>query len=124
MRVLIADDNRDVVDSLGLLIEGTGREVFRAYDSVDALLLCTEKKPEVIVLDLRMPGPSGVDVCRSIRATDWGQRACIASLSAWADDEYGTQANRGEFDAFFLKPLEWKVLSDWLTHVAEHGRNK
>src|ERR1019366_2593265 len=88
-RILIADDNRDAADSMGLLLELGGHEVIVAHSGNDALALGRLHLPEVVILDIGMPDMSGYDVARTARSEEWGKKAFLIALTGWgqADDK-------------------------------------
>jgi hypothetical protein len=73
LRILIADDNRDVVDSLALLLELTGYSVERAYDGLQAVEAAERYRPDLVLLDIGMPKLDGYEACRRIREQPWGR---------------------------------------------------
>ncbi len=64
MRILIADDDRDLVDLLTYWLKGQGYEVVRAYDGDQAIARWRETDPGLVILDIEMPGPNGFEICR------------------------------------------------------------
>jgi CheY-like chemotaxis protein len=92
LRILIADDNRDAVDSAALVLELAGHRVYRAYDGPEAIFVATEEQPDVSILDITMPRLSGHEVCRLIRETPWGRDTVIAAVTGWSHDNARVQA--------------------------------
>ena len=115
LRILMADDNRDVVDSAALHLELAGHRVYRAYDGPEAIFLATEEQPDVSILDITMPRLSGHEVCRMIRETPWGRKTLIAAVTGWSHDNARLQAKANGFDVFFMKPLDPQTLIEWLS---------
>ena len=66
-RVLVVDDNVDAAVSLGMLLKLAGQEVRVAYDGPAALRQAMEFRPELVLLDIGMPGMDGYEVCRRLR---------------------------------------------------------
>ena len=81
--VLICDDDPVVHESLGIYLDSEGYAHRSAYDGTQALEMKKTEKPDLIVLDLMMPGLSGIDVCRTIRQTD---RVPIIMLTAKGEE--------------------------------------
>jgi signal transduction histidine kinase len=104
LRVLVADDNRDSADSLAILLQMDGCEVRTVYDGARAIEVAREFKPQVMLLDLGMPGLSGYDVCRSIRQFDWGLNACVVALTGWGQDGDRRKTRIAGFDHHLVKP--------------------
>jgi len=67
-RVLVVDDDAKTVELVGLYLKRDGYRVLTAYDGVEALRLAREGHPDLIVLDLMLPGMDGLEVCRTLRA--------------------------------------------------------
>jgi PAS domain S-box-containing protein len=105
-RVLVVDDNRDGADSLCMMIETLGGRPRAAYDGSAALEIASELRPDVVFLDIGLPGMSGYEVCRRMRATDWGRRAMIVALTGWGQDQDRRHAEGAGFDRHVVKPIE------------------
>jgi len=81
--VLICDDDPVVHESLGIYLDSEGYTHKSAYNGTEALEMKKTEKPDLIVLDLMMPGMNGIDVCRTIRQTD---RVPIIMLTAKGEE--------------------------------------
>ena len=66
-RVLVVDDDAKTVELVKLYLVRDGYRVFCAYDGLEALRLARESHPDLIVLDLMLPGMDGLEVCRTLR---------------------------------------------------------
>lgn len=84
-RVLVVDDDRKVVDLVSLYLKRDGYRVLTAYDGAQALEIAREKHPDLIILDLMLPGMDGLAVCRMLRAE--GQTVPIIMLTARSLEE-------------------------------------
>jgi PAS domain S-box-containing protein len=104
-RVLIADDNADAAESLQLWLEMAGHEVSVALDGVAALAKAEAGKPEVVLLDLGMPGLTGYDVARRIREAPWGREMVLVALTGWGQDEDRKRTREAGFDHHLTKPV-------------------
>jgi CheY-like chemotaxis protein len=109
-RILVVDDNRDAADSLGLLLEGRGIEVRVVYDALTALATLQEFGPDVVLLDLGMPGMSGVEAAREIRKQDHGRNVKLVAVTGWGQDEDRRQTVAAGFDRHLVKPVDFSVL--------------
>ena len=65
--ILIVEDDRDTVEIVKLYLGHDGHKVLSAYDGLEGLRLAREDEPDLIVLDLMLPGMSGTDICRNLR---------------------------------------------------------
>jgi DNA-binding response OmpR family regulator len=66
--ILIVDDDPDLVDLLVLTLESDGRRLISASDAESALALCRAERPDLVLLDWNLPGRSGPEICRDLRA--------------------------------------------------------
>jgi DNA-binding response OmpR family regulator len=81
-KILIADDDRDVCSVLGMLLTRKGHNILEAYDGVDAWNKIERERPDLVLLDIMMPGISGLEICRRIRANDQLERIPVLMISA------------------------------------------
>jgi two-component system, sensor histidine kinase len=104
-RIVVADDNRDAADSLKLLLEFGGHEVFVAYNGRQALDLGGRERPQVFVLDVGMPDLTGYEVARRIRQQAWGRGVLLLAVTGWGQDDDKEKAKAAGFDFHFTKPV-------------------
>lgn len=113
-RILLADDNRDALESLALLLECSGHEICMANDGAEALSSAESWKPEIALLDIGMPELDGYEVARRIRAESWGQKIVLVALSGWGQAEDMRRSREAGFDAHLVKPLDFDALASLL----------
>jgi signal transduction histidine kinase len=104
--VLLVDDNADAVESLAMIVSTWGHQTHIALNGSDGLLQSERLKPDVVILDLLMPGLSGFEVARKLRAKPWARRTVLIALSGLgqqADLERSLQAG---FDTHLIKPVD------------------
>lgn len=104
-RILVVDDVRDGSDSLAMLLQALGHTVEVAYDGLTALDQAERFRPQVVLLDIGMPGIDGYQVCRRIRARPWGSHTMMIALSGWAQEAARQQSREAGFDHHLIKPL-------------------
>jgi CheY-like chemotaxis protein len=109
-RVLVVDDNPDACETLALLLELMGHEARTASDGPSALKAGMEFEPQVVLLDIGLPHMNGYEVCRRLRAQDWGRRAHVVALTGWGQAEDEQLAVEAGFDRHLVKPVEEDVL--------------
>ncbi len=88
--ILVADDSRDTADVYGFLLEKAGYRVATAYDGLTALALAKVNRPDVAILNYLMPGMSGLDILRELRAADALTTVIITS----GTNDFGPLAER------------------------------
>jgi CheY-like chemotaxis protein/two-component sensor histidine kinase len=118
LRVLVADDNRDSAESLGMLLELSGHEVHLAHDGIEALSIAGKKLPDVVLLDIGMPGMDGYEVAASIRREAWGSGMELIAITGWGQEEAKRKARSAGFDHHLTKPMDSAVLESILAKSA------
>jgi len=103
-RVLVVDDYQDGADSLALMLRAFGADARAAYDGETALLCAAEFHPAIVLLDLTLPGVSGLDVARAIRAAETTPVRLVA-VSGWSDDNTRAETVAAGFDEYVVKPI-------------------
>lgn len=104
--VLLVDDNVDAVEMLGLVIETWGHRVTVAHDGPSALAALPGCSPDVIILDIGMPGMDGYEVARCIRRMNLRQRPLIIALTGFGQESDRQMSRAAGFDHHLVKPVE------------------
>jgi len=105
-RVLIADDLKDSADSLAILLSMSGHEAQTAYDGEEAIRKAARLKPDVAFLDIGMPKMNGYDLCKRIRAEEWGRHAFLVAVTGWGQEGDRRRAKEAGFDFHIVKPVD------------------
>jgi CheY-like chemotaxis protein len=116
-RVLVVDDNVDAAESLQLWLEMAGHEVQIAADGPRALVAAESLRPEVVLLDLGMPGMNGFEVARRIRAAPWGRKMVLVALTGWGQEEDRRQTREAGFDHHLTKPVPPDEIEELIRRV-------
>jgi CheY-like chemotaxis protein len=103
-RVLVIDDDHDVADSLALLLGLFGCEVRTAYDGSAGISTLVEFEPEIVLLDLGMPGMNGYEVAHRIRALPEGCNILLVAVTGRGQDGDREQTREARFDLHLTKP--------------------
>jgi signal transduction histidine kinase/CheY-like chemotaxis protein len=122
-RILIADDNVDAADSLGMLLELSGHDVKVAHSGNAALGMGESYRPDVVILDIGMPDMNGYDVARSARQKPWGKSAYFIALTGWGQATDKDRAAAAGFDRHLTKPVDADVLGALLDAALLEKRN-
>jgi CheY-like chemotaxis protein len=117
-RILVVDDMRDNADSLAMLLRLDGNEVETAYDGLAALEAAERLRPDVVLLDIRMPKLNGYDACRRIREQPWGKGMLLIALTGWGQEEDLRRTEEAGFDSHLVKPVDPAALSELLAGSA------
>ena len=113
-RVLVVDDHPDNADSLSVLLQLMGHEVFTAYSGQEALDKAEAVRPEVVLIDIAMPKLSGHDVGRRIREREWGRDVLLIAVSGWGQARDQMISRQAGFDHHLVKPADPAVLRELL----------
>jgi len=103
--VLIVDDNPDVAKSFALLLEIWGHRVHIVYNGEDAITACPKLQPEIVFLDIGLPGIDGYETARRLRQTDAGRAVYLVAVTGYGQEEDVAQAKSAGFDTHLLKPV-------------------
>ena len=104
--VLIVDDVPDVADSLALLLETLGANVRVARSGAEGLALFAEFAPELVLLDIGMPGMDGIETARRMRELPTGRKATLVALTGWGEAETRKRVKEAGFDRHITKPAD------------------
>jgi signal transduction histidine kinase len=116
LRILLADDNVDAIESLSMLLELLGNEVYTVPDGSSALELAMKLGPDVILLDIGLPDINGYEVARRIREQH-GKSVVLVALTGWGAGEDKRRSREAGFDFHLVKPVDWAVLQDVLAQA-------
>ncbi|WP_308937123.1 response regulator [Duganella sp. BJB1802] len=106
MQVLVVDDNRDAADSLAALLELEGFDVRPVYDGAGAVAMAAEQPPDMIIMDLGMPGMDGYETARAIRQRPGAERILMIALTGWGQSDARRRTGEAGFDHHLVKPVE------------------
>jgi CheY-like chemotaxis protein len=116
-RILVVDDNKDSAESLGMLLRIMGNEVRTAYDGPSALEAAKEFRPDVVLLDIGMPGMNGYDVARTMRQMPEVKDAVLVAQTGWGKEEDRRRSSETGFNAHMVKPVDHDALQKLLASL-------
>jgi signal transduction histidine kinase/CheY-like chemotaxis protein len=121
--ILIVDDNRDATDSMAMLLAMEGYDVRVAYDGPQALEAVRTARPDVILLDLGLPGMDGFQVAQRVRADPDNSSIVIVAVSGYGQEEHRSRSSQAGCDHHLVKPIEPAVVSELLASLQSrrHG---
>ncbi|HEY0133493.1 MAG TPA: ATP-binding protein, partial [Nannocystis sp.] len=118
-RVLLVDDNPDALETMSMLLEMFGHEVATASDGVKAVEVARSFRPEVMFLDLGLPGRDGYEVARILREEFPKGTLWLVALTGYGQDEDRRRTHDAGFDQHLVKPVEPEALE---AALQRHGR--
>ena len=113
--VLVIEDNDDARESLRLLLESLGHRVLVAVDGHQGVALALEHRPEVLLVDLGLPGLDGYEVARTVRSSPGGKSAVLIAVTGYGQAEDRRRSTEAGFDAHLVKPVSQSLLSVLIT---------
>jgi PAS domain S-box-containing protein len=109
-RILVVDDEADVADSMAMLLKTCGHEVVTAYDGATAIEAARTHWPEVVLLDVGMPGMDGLEVARRLREVPELLGVRLIALTGWGQEADRRRSHAAGFDAHLVKPVDLRTL--------------
>ncbi|WP_297411501.1 response regulator transcription factor [uncultured Alistipes sp.] len=109
-RILLVDDEPDILEFVGYNLLKAGYEVFTARDGAEGLRMAVEHRPHLILLDRMMPVMDGVETCRRIREQEGLSQVMVVFLSALGEEEQQIEGFDAGADDYIPKPIRMKVL--------------
>jgi signal transduction histidine kinase/DNA-binding response OmpR family regulator len=111
-RVLVVDDNVDAADSLAILLRLGGCEVRLAHAGPDAVAAAQVFRPEVVVLDIGLPGMDGYEVARRLRAEAATREAVLVAVTGYGREEDRARSREAGFNHHLVKPVDFGLLRE------------
>jgi CheY-like chemotaxis protein len=104
--VLVVDDQVDVAQSLKDLLSLLGQDTHIAHNGPEALQAAEDFKPELIFLDIGLPGMTGYEVARALRAKQETPKPRLIAVTGWGDEHNISLARDAGFDRHLTKPVD------------------
>ncbi|HXH83422.1 MAG TPA: ATP-binding protein, partial [Candidatus Tectomicrobia bacterium] len=106
LRILIVEDNRDARDMLRMVLESAGHDVREAADGLEALQVAAREKPQVVLIDIGLPGLDGLEVAARLRATVDGSKAVLVAVTGYGQTDDRRRTAEAGFDLHLTKPVD------------------
>jgi two-component system phosphate regulon response regulator PhoB len=121
--VLVVDDEEDILELIGFNLRKEGYTVHEVKTGEEALAFATRKNPDVIVLDLMLPGVDGLEVCRKLKQSEATRGIPVIMVTAKSEDSDIVTGLELGADDFITKPFSPKVLTAHLRAVLRRSRD-
>jgi DNA-binding response OmpR family regulator len=113
--ILIVDDDPDLVETVGMMLEAKGYEVGKAYDGLEGEEAIKKRRPDVVILDVMMPRKNGYQLCKELKSNKWTQEIPVILLTAVGEAVPTTSYSHAEGMAveaedFIPKPVDAATL--------------
>ena len=119
LRVLIVDDYRASADTMSMLVGAWGHDIRRAYDGTTGLALAAAYQPDVLLLDIIMPGINGLELAQQVRRQLRLNDCLIIAVTGRTDAEQRNQCHKAGVDLFLVKPVDLSKVQTLLTQLSD-----
>ena len=119
LRVLVVDDNVDTVLSFSMLLRASGHEVQTAHDGLAAVQAAIDYRPDIVLLDIGLPGLNGYEVAKQIRQHPELKHVVLVALTGYGQDSDRQASGQAGFTHHLVKPARFDELQKILATVAE-----
>ncbi len=120
LRVLVVDDNIDAAETLAMFLEFKGFTVRICHEGPTALAMADQYRPDVLLLDIGLPGMNGCDVARTLRQRVWAEATTIIALSGWNEERDREASRAAGINHHLVKPVDHGVLEKLLSQVTSN----
>jgi two-component system CheB/CheR fusion protein len=121
-RILVVDDNQDSAESLAMYLRLIGNDVRTAHDGRLGLEVASMYRPDLVLLDIGLPGMDGLEVCGRLRELLGDSRPLIVALTGYGQERDRRRTQEAGFDAHLVKPVDFAALQALLAHPEASGR--
>ena len=111
-RALVVDDNQDSADTMAMMLELLGHQARCVYDPTTSVQVALEFAPDVVFLDIGMPGMSGHDVARAMRAVPSLASLMLVAVTGWGQAEDRRLTQESGFDRHLVKPVRIEAIGE------------
>ena len=117
LRIMIVEDNEALAQTTGWLVEMLGHDYRLAHSGREALDTVTDYRPQVMMLDIGLPGMNGYDLCRELRQLSHLKDTVFIAQTGWGQDEHRQRAREAGFDHHMVKPIALESLEGVLAAI-------
>jgi CheY-like chemotaxis protein len=116
-RILVADDNPDVVESFQIMLRILGHDVQTAQDGLEAIEKAEKFRPDVIVLDVGMPMLDGYETATRIRQQPWSREVVLIAVTGWGNEKDKLKSAAAGFNIHLVKPVDATTILEALDQL-------
>lgn len=124
LRVLVVDDNRDSADTLAKVVGLADHEVKTAYDGEEAVAVAESFAPDIVLLDIGLPGLNGYQVAERLRQNSASRKTTLVAVTGWGRADDRSRSAAAGFDLHFVKPVDLGLLQTLLESGVDAARRK
>ena len=124
LRVIVADDNRDAAVSLAMVLRDEGHEVLEVYRGDAVLELAASFHPDVLILDIGMPGLTGFEIAHALNRELRNACPMLIAVTAWSQPAARAMGKLSGFDHYLTKPCSTDELLEILASLSISGQQR
>jgi PAS domain S-box-containing protein len=122
LKILVVDDNKDAAESLSALLQMSGHRMKTVYDGREAVSTATSFVPDIMFLDIGLPGLNGYEVAKAIRGTPGLEQMTLVALTGWGAEADKARTAEAGFNTHLTKPAELGAVDRLIAqHIAERA---
>ncbi|MGH2344336.1 MAG: response regulator [Chloroflexota bacterium] len=114
-RVLVVEDQPLNMELAVAILENNGYEVWTASDAKECLTVLQKDRPDIILMDIQLPGTDGLELTRMLRADPATQDLLIVAMTAHAMEEDAARVRAAGCDGYLIKPIQTRLLAQQIT---------
>jgi CheY-like chemotaxis protein len=120
-KVLVVDDNVDAAEAIATLLQFSGYEIDVAHDPQQAIEAAARVRPDLVLLDIGLPGMTGYEVAQRMREGE-GRYTKIVALTGYGQEQDNEQAKAAGFSAYLVKPVDADQLTALVNELTDEAR--
>ncbi|XKT75402.1 MAG: response regulator transcription factor [Patescibacteria group bacterium UBA2103] len=117
MKILIVEDETPLLEALSTKLSGAGHDICIAKDGVEGVTTAFSERPDIVLLDIKMPRKDGLQMLKELREGEWGKEVRVIVLTNLNDPEHIADMLEAGANEYLVK-TEWK-LNELLDHLVE-----
>lgn len=118
-KILIVDDEKDIVETLSFMLKTKGYEILTAYDGEEGLKLAKEERPDLIILDVMMPKINGYKICRLLKYDAKYKNIPIVMVTARSQEGDKLIGEETGADKYITKPFEFSDILEVISELTD-----
>jgi CheY-like chemotaxis protein len=120
--ILVVEDNPLNLELARAVLERDGHEVLEAHDATDCMLILSQRRPDLILMDIQLPGKDGLQLTRELRDREATRHLLIVAMTSYAMVGDERRALEAGCDGYLTKPIQTRTLAGWAAAFVEGHR--
>ena len=120
LKILICDDNEASAKTMGWMLEMDGHETKLVHSGTDAIDAAKGFHPDMVLLDIGLPGLNGYETCKILRQTPGMEKTVFIAQTGWGQEEHRRRSKEAGFDHHLVKPIDAQLLQQIINRPAAH----